>query len=141
MISSDDKKEDIIPTCTLEPSPHMKSKPTASSTQQNNDSVDGGGRPNTDVNGSTTPIHHPGKPQSPSIPSTRSDSSLGSMDLMCSDMDKLSVRSCLKEDIDLVHLTEHVGQIPKTLLKNRKTLEEESKVLSLDWCFDSRFLV
>ena len=56
-------------------------------------------------------------------------------------MGKLSIKSCLKENIDLVNLTEHVGQIPKTLLKNRKTLEEESKVLSLDWCNDSRYLV
>ena len=137
MISSEDKKDEMI--MTLEPSPHMKSKPSTSCAQLNNDSVGSGAK--VDSNGSTTPLHQPNKPLSPSIPSTRSDSSLGSMDLMCSDMDKLSVRSCLKDDIDLVHLTEHVGQIPKTLLKNRKTLEEESKVLSLDWCFDSRFLV
>ena len=56
-------------------------------------------------------------------------------------LDKLTGSLSGSFDFDITALTEEVAEVPQILLKNKKILEEESKVLSLDWSADSKQIV
>ncbi|XP_066910234.1 guanine nucleotide-binding protein subunit beta-5-like [Clytia hemisphaerica] len=58
-----------------------------------------------------------------------------------SSIERLSNSHSSSFAFDINTLTEDVAEVPQILLKNKKVLEEESKVLSLDWSLDSKLIV
>ena len=57
-------------------------------------------------------------------------------------MDGLSLNgSKMRSFPDISLYAKHIVAVPQVILKNKKTLEEESKVLSLDWCRSGKYLV
>lgn len=42
---------------------------------------------------------------------------------------------------DISVYTKHIVAVPQVILKNKKTIEEEAKVLSIDWCRSGKYLV
>ncbi|XP_057304770.1 guanine nucleotide-binding protein subunit beta-5-like [Hydractinia symbiolongicarpus] len=65
----------------------------------------------------------------------------GYMSQVSRSMERLTLQPGRKDSGNLAHLTGHITSVPQILLKNKKSLDEESKVLSVDWCFDSKHLV
>jgi len=55
----------------------------------------------------------------------------------------LSIHPKTKSDflVDISYLTKDIVAVPQVILKNKKTLEEESKVLSIDWCSSGKYVV
>ncbi|XP_002164507.1 guanine nucleotide-binding protein subunit beta-5 isoform X1 [Hydra vulgaris] len=58
-------------------------------------------------------------------------------------LDQLSLSSISykKVSYDISKMTKNIPDVPKTCLKNKKILEQSSKVLSLDWASDSHSLL